>query len=89
MLEEEYDVRVLKTEPGEVDGAPVWMVTVMNEGGDFNEAFAVFTLAVDQRTGKLAPAYQSGVHGSGGGQIIGGADKEGVNPRRAREGVWR
>ena len=61
----------------------------MNTGGNFNEAFKVTTLAVDRQTGELVPAYRSGLHGSGGGEIIGGADKEGVNPTRARDGVWR
>lgn len=89
MIEESYPVQVLKVEAGEVDGESAWMVTVMNTGGNFNEAFAVNTLAVDRQTGELIPAFQSGPNGSGGGEIIGGADKDGVNPTRARDGVWR
>ena len=61
----------------------------MNTGGDFNEAFKVTTLAVHRQSGELVPAYRSGPNGSGGGEIIGGADKEGTNPTRARGGVWR
>ena len=44
---ETFDVEVLKTRAGEVDGVAVWFVTVMNPSGDFNEAFQVTTLAVE------------------------------------------
>ncbi|MPY70331.1 MAG: hypothetical protein GEU92_09600 [Alphaproteobacteria bacterium] len=63
-------VRVLNVREGEVDGRAAFIVTVMNPGGDFNEAFQVNRLAVDAETGDLIPAFRdraSGYDGSGGG----------------------
>ncbi len=54
----EFGVRVLKVRPGRLDGRSVFLVTVMNPGGDFNEAFQVTVLAVDAVTGKLVPAFR-------------------------------
>lgn len=53
-----FDVQVLRVRAGEVEGTPVWLVTVMNRGGDFNSAFQVNTLAVDQQSGELRPAFR-------------------------------
>ena len=44
--------------PSRYDGRAVFLVTVMNPGGDFNEAFQVTTLAVDVETGKLVSGYR-------------------------------
>lgn len=88
-IEEAYPVRVLKIEPGEVDGQAVWMVTVMNDGGDFNSAFAVNTLAVDPSSGELVPAFRHNESGYEKGALIGGGDRDSQNPARARSGVWR
>lgn len=52
-LTDTYGVQVLRIRPGEMNGTPVYIVTVMNPGGDFNAAFQVTTLAVDQKTGTL------------------------------------
>lgn len=60
---EAYDVRVLRVREGRIDGREVWLVTVMNPGGDFNEAFMVTTLAVDRQTGELVPAFRHGPSG--------------------------
>ena len=60
MVEDAYPVQVLKVEAAEVNGEAAWLVTMMNTGGNFNEAFAVNTIAVDRQTGELIPAYQSG-----------------------------
>lgn len=68
-LEKEYGVQVLRVEPGEQDGVPVFVVRVMNPGGNFNEAFQVNTLVVDRQTGNLVRQFRhgpSGVRGTGG-----------------------
>ena len=84
-----YDVEVLRVRAGEVDGRPVWLVTVMNKGGDFNEAFQVTTLAVDQESGELVPAFQ---HGASGYSLpSGNSSRPGseINPLQQRHGIWR
>jgi hypothetical protein len=53
MIEGSYPVQVLKVTEGEVDGQAVWLLTVMNDGGDFNEAFQVNTLAISKADGTL------------------------------------
>ena len=63
MIEETYDVEVLRARAGEIEGRQVWLLTVMNQGGDFNTAFQVNILAVDQDTGKLVPAFRHGPSG--------------------------
>ncbi len=63
MVEEAFDVEVLRARAGQIDGRQVWLLTVMNRGGDFNTAFQVNTLAVDQETGKLVPAFRHGPSG--------------------------
>ena len=52
-IEREYGVRVLRIVEVERAGRTVYAVTVINPGGDFNEAFQVNTLAVDPDTGAL------------------------------------
>ena len=62
-----FGVRVLKVRESRLDGAPVFLVTVMNPGGDFDEAFQITTLAVDVKTGKLVSGYRhrsSGLRGN-------------------------
>ncbi len=54
----DFGVRVLKVRPGRFDGRSVFLVTVMNPGGDFNEAFQVTVLAVDAATGKMVSAFR-------------------------------
>ena len=63
MVEETYKVEVLRARAGQIDGRQVWLLTVMNRGGDFNTAFQVNTLAVDQETGRLVPAFRHGPSG--------------------------
>ena len=63
----EFGVRVLKIRKSRLDGAPVFLVTVMNPGGDFNEAFQITTMAVDVKTGKLVSGFRhlsSGLRGN-------------------------
>ncbi|MFQ5773284.1 MAG: hypothetical protein ACE5GS_02090 [Kiloniellaceae bacterium] len=84
----DYNVKVLRVRPGEVAGAPVWLVTVMKPGGDSNDAFQVTTLAVDQATGKLVPAFRHGPQGPVGTaeSVRTQVDKR---PSVMRSGAWR
>ncbi len=54
----EFGVRVLKVQPSRLDGREVFLVTVMNPGGDFNEAFQITIIAIDAATGKTVPAFR-------------------------------
>ncbi len=58
VIERDYGVQVLRVSPGTADGRNVFMVTVMNPSGDFNEAFQVNTLVVDAETGRLVPQFR-------------------------------
>ena len=89
MIEETYDVEVLRTRAGQIDGRAVWLLTVMNKGGDFNTAYQVNTLAVDQETGKLVPAFRHGASGTARPGAESRDDKVGLRPDAARSGTWR
>lgn len=56
-VESEFGVQVLKVQRAERDGKPIYLITVMNPAGDFNNAFQVNTLAVDAATGRLLPTF--------------------------------
>ncbi len=58
MVAQTFDVQVLRVRAGQFGGRGVWLITVMNRGGDFNTAFQVNTLAVDQGTGELVPTFR-------------------------------
>ena len=62
-IAELYNVEVLKTRAGKLDGRDVWLVTVMQPGGNRNSAFQVHVLVVDQETGELVSSFQH--HSSG------------------------
>ena len=62
-IEADYEVKALRVRPGTIDGTAVWLVTVMKPGRDSNDAFQVTTLAVDQVTGALVPAFRHGPSG--------------------------
>ena len=64
----EFGVRVLKVRRSRYDGRAVFLVTVMNPGGDFNEAFQITTLAVDVGTGKLVSGFRHSSSGLRGNQ---------------------
>jgi len=49
---------VLRVEPGEIDGKPVFLARVMKKTLGGNDAFGVATLAVDGETGRLIPAFR-------------------------------
>lgn len=89
MIEDRFDVEVLRSRAGQIDGRGVWLLTVMNRGGNFNTAFQVNTLAVDQDTGKLVPAFR---HNESGYVLPGTEGREGkveLRPDAARTGTWR
>jgi hypothetical protein len=54
---------VLRVREALYDGRSVYIVTVMNPGGDFNEAFQVNTLMVDRRSGKLVSQFRPAMSG--------------------------
>ncbi len=54
----DHGVEVLRIRADTLDGRAVFLVTVMNPGGNFNEAFQVNTLAVDAETGRLVPQFR-------------------------------
>jgi len=86
---ETYGVDVLKTAEGEIDGQPVWLVTVMEPGGNSNSAFRVATLAVSKETGELVPAFQ---HKSSGYRLPGeeaGVPRSANQPLNMQQGIWR
>ena len=57
-IAETYGVTVLKISEDEQDGVQVLFVTVMNPGGNFNEAFQVNTLVIDRQTGRLISQFR-------------------------------
>ena len=88
-IEEAYGVEVLKVHEDKLDGRPVWLLTVMNPAGDFNEAFMVSTLAVDRETGDLVSVFR---HRESGYVLPGSpprSDKVGIRPDAARTRTWK
>ena len=55
-----FGVKVLKTRSVTVNGRAAVEITVMNPGGNFNEAFQVYRLLVDAATGKLISGFGHG-----------------------------
>ncbi len=53
-----YPVKVLSVRSIEFDGKTVYAVTVMTNGGDFDDAFQVNTIVVDADTGKPIPVFR-------------------------------
>ena len=60
MVAQTFDVQVLRVRAGQLGGRGVWLITVMNRGGDFNTAFQVNTLAVDQGVHPSARKFNAG-----------------------------
>ncbi len=88
---EDFGVEVLAklTRAGEIEGRAVWFLTVMNPGGTFNDAFQVNTLAVDQETGELVPAFR---HRASGYDLPGATsldDQTDVRPDMSGSRPWR
>jgi hypothetical protein len=53
MVRESLGVEILRVEVVEHDGEPAYAITVMNPGGDQNDAFRVATLLFDGASGSL------------------------------------
>ena len=58
-IEADYAVTVLRVKPMTDGGRRVFAVTIMNPGGDFNEAFQVNTIVIDAETGNLVRQYRT------------------------------
>ena len=70
-----YGVTVLKVSNAEQDGSQVLVVTVMNPGGNYNEAFQVTNLVVDRQTGRLISQFRHTPTGHRhAGPILGAGD---------------
>ena len=87
-VEDSYDVEVLRVRESEIDGRAIWLVTFMVPPGDSNDAFMVTSLAIDQQTGNLVPAFR---HRASGYELPGGlrSDRAGLRPEAMRIGTWR
>lgn len=84
MLEETYGVEVLRIRADYRDETDVFVASVMNPGGDFNEAFQVTRLIVDRVTGDLTSQFRHGASGvrSGGDRRRDTAENSGPVLRR-------
>lgn len=84
----EFKVDVLRVKSDQIEGAAVWLITVMTPGGDSNDAFQINVLAVDKITGDLVPAFRHSVNGvkPDGGAASSRSD---VNPDVLRSRTWR
>jgi ribosomal protein L23 len=74
MIEKRFGVEVLRIKEISADGQEAYAVTVMNPGGNFNEAFQVNTIVVDRKTGRLIPQFRHRAAGvdraAGGGRNV-------------------
>lgn len=57
-IAEAYGVTVLRVEPMTEDGRAAYLVTIMNPGGDSNDAFQVNRIIVDAETGDLIRQFR-------------------------------
>ena len=62
-VEARYGVKVLRIKPMTEQGRSAFAVTIMNPGGDFNEAFQVNTIVLDAETGRPIVQYRQGPGG--------------------------
>ncbi len=86
---EQYSVKVLRVRAGVVADTPVWLVTVMEPGGNTNNAFQVTTLAVDQESGELVPSFRHGANGFSTSDGQARATRIEQRPEAMRSGTWR
>ncbi len=86
---EAYGVRVLKVREGEIAGTDVWLVTVMQGGGDSNDAYLVTTLAVDRKSGALVPSFRHRPSGYDLPAQGPRGDKVGIRPDAHYGRTWR
>ena len=62
-VEARYGVKVLRIKPMTEQGRSAFAVTIMNPGGDFNEAFQVNTIVIDAESGRPIVQYRQGPGG--------------------------
>ena len=62
-VETRYSVKVLRIKPMTEQGRSAFAVTIMNPGGDFNEAFQVNTIVIDAESGRPIVQYRQGPGG--------------------------
>lgn len=86
-LKAEFGVDVLRITAGQRDGVPVFVVRVMNPGGNFNSAFRVSVLEIDRRTGKLVLQFQQGASGVTGQPGVRNDTPDNSGPVLRRESV--
>jgi hypothetical protein len=85
----DYSVDVLQVRRAALDGRQVFLVTMMNQGGDFNEAFQVNTIAVDVESGELVPGFRHRPSGADANQAPSyGADRQPTNVLQSGV-LWR
>ena len=85
----EYSVKVLRVRAAVLDNTPVWLITIMMPGSDNNDAFQVNTLAVDQESGELVPAFRHGANGFSPPEGQARGTRLEQRPEAMRSGVWR
>ena len=87
-IEKEYGVTVLRIEETKEAGRAAFRVTMMNAGGDFNDAFQVNQIVVDAESGRPIAAFRH----RASGHRQSGASIENTNrqpPYVLRERTWR
>ena len=57
-IEKTFGVKVLRIRDMLSEGRAAFAVTIMNPGGNFDEAFQVNTIVVDRATGKLISQFR-------------------------------
>jgi hypothetical protein len=57
-IETTFGVRVLRVRRSENEGRATYAVTVMNPGGNYNEAYQVSTLMVEPESGRLISQFR-------------------------------
>ncbi len=62
-VEARYGVTVLRIEAVTEQGRSAYAVTIMNPGGDFNEAFQVNTIVIDAESGRPIIQFRQGPRG--------------------------
>jgi len=55
IVEQQRRGDILNVEQQQINGRMAYVVTIMNAGGDANDAFQVYTLVIDAESGTLMP----------------------------------
>jgi hypothetical protein len=88
-IAERFAVEVLDVKSGEIDGQAVWLVTVMKQGGNRNDAFQVTRLALDRDSGALLPAFRHRASGYDLPERPVQGERGDLRPDAMRSGTWR